>query len=129
MNSKILKEYRLEKSRYKELEYMCYQYKDLKQQLEGISELSAVSIDGLPGGTKISDPVGNLAVKRDKIVDKVKAIESAAELLGDLGKGVLRSVTEGFSYDYLKANGILYCGRRQYYEARQMFFWYLDKKI
>ncbi len=109
---------------------MCYQYIDMKHQIEGLPVLSAVSTDGLPGGTKISDPVGSLASKRDKLLSKIKAIEDASGLLGDIGPGVLKGVTTiGVSYEWLRQNQFIFCGRRQYYDARQMFFWYLDKKI
>ena len=54
--------------------------------------------------------------------------ESAAEADPLLGPYLLRGVTEGLSYDCLKARLALPCSREAYYESYRKFFWLLSEK-
>ena len=54
--------------------------------------------------------------------------ESAAEADPLLGPYLLRGVTEGLSYDCLKARLALPCSREAYYESYRKFFWLLSDK-
>lgn len=120
--------YWISKHRYYELKHFCLQYIEWKTEY---SEL-----DGMEGGdmiretksTNISNPVERIIERRLYLSDRIDLIETAAlEAGSELNTYVLKAVTEGFSYDILKARFNIPCCRNVYYDIYRRFFWLLDK--
>ena len=120
-----LDEYGISPDRYRELYYFCRRYAEMRQQIADARGLDAVSNDGMPNGNGISDPTARKADAAIKLSKDVRIIEDTAREVDPLNWGaLLKNVTEGTPYEYQ----IVYCGRRQFYEARRKFFCLLDKK-
>ena len=60
--------------------------------------------------------------------EKIKMIEKVAlETDNCLHKYILKAVTEGLSYTYLKTRLGIPCGKDMYYDRYRRFFWLLSK--
>lgn len=123
--------YNISKNRFRELYYFCLQYAEWKQELRfNTDTVSAITSDGQPHSSSISDSTGRLAIKRAELKTKCKAIEDAVkEADQECAKWLLQGVTTGCSYNYLKYKLNMPCGRDRYYDRRREFYWRLDKKI
>ena len=130
MNQRLKKKYGIPLTRYRELYYRCLQYPVWKVELENISEMQAVNIDGLPKGTQTGDPVYQLAVKRERLRDKISLIEKTAKDAGeDISDAILIAATTGATFDQLKQKGILFMERDAFYQRRRRFYWLLDSRM
>lgn len=80
-----------------------------------------------PRGGCTRDSVSRQAENAIKLKSSIELIEQTVlEVAGKaLYKPLLLNVTEGIAYEYL---GKVPCGRRQFYEIRQKFFYTLSKK-
>ncbi|MCI8749303.1 MAG: hypothetical protein HFH67_15835 [Lachnospiraceae bacterium] len=125
--------YGISDRRYRELVYFCLQYKEWKEWLKhNESTVHGQAISTIPGkNTGYGNPVLELAVKREKIQDKCKVLETAAEEASPVfSKYILKHVTDGnITYRYLNLVLQMPCGKKKYYEMRRKFFQILDKKI
>ena len=125
--------YGISDRRYKELVYFCLQYREWKKWLkDNTGRPAGCPGDMLPkgkGGHR--DPVAALAIKRQKLLCKCRALEMAAEEASPLlAKYIIKHVTDGnITYRYLSMVLNMPCSKKKYYEARRKFFWILDKKI
>lgn len=122
--------YYIDKHRYYELKHFCLQYKEWKKEyaLSNESIIFASSIDGLPRGGNTSDLTAKYAMRKAMYAERIHLIESAAmEADEALYKYILRAVTEGLSYNYLKTNLNIPCGRDMYYDRYRRFFWLLSE--
>lgn len=121
------------KWRFAELYAYTLQYWDWKNELENYTYLSAQDLDGMPKGSAIGDSVGEMAVRILTLRTKINNIEHCAKMCSPdkhIQEAVLMGVTNAdSSYEWLRSQGKCYCGRRQYYEARRRFYFYLDKFI
>lgn len=125
---------RLSPERYKELRYMCLQYKDYQAQvrelynaaLEGFNNFS---LTGLPPNGMPGDSTAMRVLLLDKIRyknNRINAIEqSAQEAGGDLAPYLLRHVTTRDSYAAIDPP----CSERTFRRARKRFFWALNEKL
>ena len=60
--------------------------------------------------------------------DRIDMVERVARMTDPLlEKYILKAVTEGYSYDYLKTRLEMPSVRDNYYEMYRRFFWILDK--
>lgn len=125
--------YGISKNRFQELRYRCYQYDEWKKELNYSKDTVKAIEYGKEG--KGSAPLGsateNLAIRRVELDQKCKIIEQTAlEASGDLYKFVLEGVTnEEANYNYLHMiKGLPSEKKNEYYDARRMFYWLLDKK-
>lgn len=128
MNSREIRAYKLRsKSRLEELVRICWQYGEMKAELDALATV-APELDGMPRGTGTSDPVHAAAVRREKLAEKVMAIERCARVAGgDCYDALLLGVTtRGSSYNWLRMSGRVYCGKDQYYNMRARFFYLLN---
>lgn len=122
--------YWVDKNRFYELKYFCLQYplwKKTYELLDGLSmcsyDLTAVSKSNLP-----SDITGNCVEERSIYFERMQAVERAAiEADPYLASYILKAVTEGLSYSYLKARLEIPCGKDMYYDRYRRFFWLLSK--
>lgn len=122
--------YWIDKHRYYELKHFCLQYKSLKKSYEAFNELGLTSmyIDKFPKSNIPADLTATYAIKKAKYGTKIKLIENAAvEADKDLYVYILKAVTEGLSYNYLKSRLEIPCSRDTYYDRYRKFFWLLNK--
>ena len=123
-------QYWIDRHRYYELKHFCLQYpqwKEARANLDGYLNSGTVKLSGSPGGY-ISSPVEGIVESRIYYLDRMRMIEQTAEEASpDLYKYLLVGVTEGYSYEHLKARLEIPCGKDLYYDIYRRFFWLLDK--
>lgn len=67
--------------------------------------------------------------ERSRYLERMQAVERAAmEADPYLASYILKAVTEGLSFNYLKARLEIPCSRDMYYDRYRKFFWLLDKE-
>ncbi|MEG1514914.1 MAG: hypothetical protein RSD95_08535 [Clostridia bacterium] len=122
--------YWISKHRYYELRHFCLQYPEWKRRyasLDGLPSHASLSARFESGGTR-SDPTAMYAEVRLYFYDRMKMVEdSANESAGHMGALLLRAVTEGTSYEHLRAQEGVPCCKDAWYAVYRRFFWLLDK--
>ena len=122
--------YWIDKHRYYELKHYCLQYLSWKKTYAAIEELSMTSsvIDRLPSSNIPGDLTAKYAMKKAHYSEKINMIERAAmDADEDLYIYILKAVTEGLSFTYLKSRLEMPCSRDTYYDRYRRFFWLLSK--
>jgi hypothetical protein len=122
--------YWIEKHRYYELKHFCLQYPIWKKAYLALDGLSKRPIDlVIFSKTNVhSDPTAKCVEAREFYFDRMRMVEQAAITTdAELHNYILKGVTEGVSYDYLKARLEIPCCRDIYYELYRRFFWLLNK--
>lgn len=122
--------YYIDKHRYYELKHFCLQYKEWKKAYEACNEsmIFTSTVDRMPGGNTPSDLTAKYAVKRAQYAERIRLVEEAAMEADDfLYNYILKAVTEGLSYTYLKSKMDIPCGRDMYYDRYRRFFWLLNE--
>lgn len=122
--------YWISKHRHYELKHFCLQYPTWKYEYEflNIPTISTSVLDGLPSGSSISDPTANSVVNKISYAERIQLIEDTVMKTDKyLYEYLLRAVTEGLSYTYLKTRLKMPCGRDYYYEKYRKFFWLLSE--
>lgn len=122
--------YWINKHRHYELKHFCLQYPEWKRIYSEfdnstipLSMIERVSTSNLPG-----DPTAKRAMIKMYYAEKIKMIEKVAlETDAYLHKYILKAVTEGYSYTYLKTKLNMPCGRDMYYDRYRRFFWLLSE--
>lgn len=72
---------KLNKFKYKELAYFCYQYSEWVSQIRDIKHnlgVSGVNYDGMPHAHNTASSVENLAIKLAMLNSRIELIEKAA---------------------------------------------------
>lgn len=117
--------YHIDKHRYYELKHFCLQYPEWKKSYSAFDDTSLplsmieyIPTDNLPG-----DPTAKRALMKFFYSERIKLIErTAIEIDPYLYSYIIKGVTEGKSYTYLKTKlGIPY-GRNMYYKRYRKFF-------
>ena len=123
-------EYWVEKHRYYELKHFCLQYPIWKKAylaLDGLSKRPA-DLVAIQATNTISDPTAKCAEAKAFYSERMNMIENVAnETCLELSGYILKAVTEGFSYDHLKARLDIPCSKDTYYKLYRRFFWLLNK--
>lgn len=122
-------EYWISKHRHYELKHFCLQYPDWKKEYItlGVPSVSQAMLDILPASSDPGDPTARFAMRRVYYAERIDLIEKIArETDRYLYEYILRAVTEGLSYTYLKTRLKIPCGRDMYYDRYRRFFWLLD---
>ena len=122
--------YYIDRHRYYELKHFCLQYKEWKKAYAACNESIIFSLTLEQGfSTNIpSDLTAKYAVRKAYYAERIKLIERAALDADEfLYQYILKAVTEGFSYTYLKAKMNIPCGRDMYYDRYRRFFWLLSE--
>lgn len=118
--------YWIERQRYYELKHFCLQYPIWKKIYSAFDGASKTQIEQVKK-TGFGDPTFQCASKRERYINWIRIVEQAASNTDEiLGFFVLRGVTEGWSYDILKARLEIPCGKDMYYNLYRKFFWILD---
>lgn len=123
-------QYWIGRHRHYELRHFCLQYPDWKAAVVELDGYSSPGDMRIPTGSKgyAISPVETLSEARLYFLDRIKMVDQAAEEASpELGKYLLKAVTEGYSYEHLKARLEIPCGKDLYYDIYRRFFWLLDK--
>lgn len=122
--------YWIDKHRYYELKHFCLQYPQWRKFYKAIDGLifpSAV-MDETPRSKSVSDFTAKQAVAKAYYADKIEMVEKAAvQADKELASYILKAVTEGLSYTYLKSKLEIPCGKDMYYDRYRKFFWILSE--
>lgn len=123
--------YWIEKHRYYELKHFCLQYPIWRKAyaaLEGLSKQPS-DIAMFVVTNALSDPTAKCATAKAYYSERIDMIERAAERTDQQFAGyIVKAVTEGWSYDILKARLGIPCCKDTYYELYRRFFWLLNKE-
>jgi hypothetical protein len=122
--------YYIDKHRYYELKHFCLQYNEWKKAYADCNEsiIFANNIERQSSSNIPSDITAKYAIKRAYYADRIKIVEKAAlEADEFLFQFILKGVTEGLSYTYLRTKLGIPCGRDMYYDRYRRFFWILSK--
>lgn len=123
--------YWIDKHRYYELKHFCLQYSSWKKAYSAINELSVSlpMIERIYSSSNIPvDLTAKYAIMKACYAERIKMIEKAAmEADKDLYVYILKGVTEGLSYTYLKSRLEIPCSRDTYYDRYRRFFWLLSE--
>lgn len=122
--------YYIDKHRYYELKHFCLQYREWKKAyiLCNESIIFASGVDVGQNENITSDITAKYVSKRAHYGDRIKLIENAAREADEfLYSYILKAVTEGLSYTYLKNKLEIPCGRDMYYDRYRRFFWLLSE--
>ena len=123
-------EYWISKHRHYELKHFCLQYPDWKKEYItlGVPSVSTAVMDLIPASGDPGDPTAIFAMRRVYYAERIDLIEKIArETDRYLYEYILRAVTEGLSYTYLKTRLKIPCGRDMYYDRYRRFFWLLNE--
>ena len=121
--------YWIDKHRHYELKHFCLQYPEWKRAYDDLSNpgISLSQIDRLPSGNTIGDPTSRRAIAKAYYAERIELIERIAKDTDRyLYDYILKAVTEGLSFPYLKARLDIPCGRDMFYDRYRRFFWLLD---
>lgn len=122
--------YWIDKHRHYELKHFCLQYPEWKKAYAEFSDVSiplsmteGIRTSNLPG-----DPTAKRAMLQSYYSEKISLIEKVAlETDIYLHSYILKAVTEGLSFTYLKTRLGIPCGKDMYYDRYRRFFWLLNK--
>lgn len=119
----------IEKHRYYELKHFCLQYPIWKKAylaLDGYSR-SSHTINETAISNQVSDPVSKCVEAKLFYWERMNLVnEVAKDTSDDLYPYILKGVTEGLSYSYLKSRLEIPCCRDVYYKLYRQFFWLLN---
>lgn len=126
----IKNKYHINKHRHYELKHYCLQYPAWKKayldSLDRDIPMSMVEGAQDPGG--VYNPTSVRDATRSYYSNKMQTIEQVAKDADlYLWKYILKAVTEGLSYTYLKTKMGIPCGKDMYYDRYRRFFWLLSE--
>lgn len=123
-------QYWISRHRYYELKHFCLQYPEWKKEyssINGFASKSSTEGEHVDGGS-VGDPTAIYAEARIYYADRMQLVESAArKACAELYRFLMRCVTEGVSYECMRAQEPIPCGKDAFYAAYRRFFWILDK--
>lgn len=122
--------YWISKHQYYELKHFCLQYPEWTVRVKELDTyVKAVIMKERVQTSGYMDPTAEIVNKRSYFTDKIELVERIAGETDDLLKNyILKAVTEGISFEYLKARLEIPCGRDMYYDRYRRFFWLLSKE-
>lgn len=123
--------YWIERHRYYELKHFCLQYpiwKKAHSALDGLAKRPA-DLVLFSGQQHLGDPTARCAEAKIFYSDRMDLVKLVAEETDAvLGTYILQAVTNGISYDCLKARLDIPCCKDVYYDLYRRFFWLLNKE-
>lgn len=123
--------YWLEKHRYYELKHFCLQYPIWRKAYSSLDGLATRPSDPLMfiAANTMSDPTASCAIAKTFYSERLDMVKGVAEETDPaLADYILKAVTEGWSYDILKARLGIPCCKDIYYDLYRRFFWLLSKE-
>ena len=123
--------YWIEKHRRCELKHFCLQYPIWKHNYDSLN--GAIGQSGVVSfgnrGSQVSNPTERIALEKMFYSERMGMVEKAAkEADPELADYILKGVTEGLSYDVIKARMNIPCCKDVYYDKYRKFFWLLSKE-
>lgn len=122
--------YWIERHRYYELKHFCLQYPSWRKAYIALDALRGHPYDQsftVPANT-VSDPTARCAEAKLFYSERMELLKKVAfETDHDLHPYLLKAVTEGLSYEHLKAQVNIPCSKDVYYDLYRKFFWLLSK--
>lgn len=122
--------YWISKHRHYELKHFCLQYPEWKKEYLtlGVPSASSAMLEVISSTNTPSDLTARYAIRRVYYAERIDLIEKIArEADKYLYEYILRAVTEGLSYTYLKSRLKIPCGKDMYYDRYRRFFWLLSQ--
>ena len=122
--------YWIDKHRHYELKHFCLQYPYWKERYKilGVPSITPTIMEHVPNGDQHGDPTARFALQKTYYAERINMIERIAEETDQyLASYILKAVTEGLSYTYLKTRLKIPCSRDMYYDRYRKFFWMLSK--
>ena len=120
--------YWIDKHRHYELKHFCLQYPTWKKEYAAVMSIPASIVERIPSGNIPSDLTASYAIRKASYSERIKLVERIAmETDTELYSYILKAVTEGLSFTYLKTKLDIPCGRDMYYDRYRRFFWLLSK--
>lgn len=122
--------YYIDKHRYYELKHFCLQYNEWKKEYVNCNEsiIFASNIEQSSSSNVPSNLTAKYAIKRAYYSGRIRLVEKAAMEADEfLYPYILKAVTEGLSYTYLKTKLNIPCGKDMYYDRYRRFFWLLSE--
>lgn len=123
-------QYYIDKHRHYELKHFCLQYPEWKKEYDilGVPTMSTSMLELIPSSNIVGDPTARFAIKKAYYKERIELIERiAVETDRYLCAYILKAVTEGLSYNYLKTKLNIPCSRDTYYNRYRRFFWLLSE--
>ena len=126
----IKNRYYIDKHRHYELKHFCLQYPKWKkayiETLDGDTPLSMIEGSQMCEG--VYDPPSSRAATRLYYSKRMELLEQVAKDADRyLWAYILKAVTEGLSYTYLRTKLDIPCGKDMYYDRYRKFFWLLSE--
>lgn len=120
--------YWIDRHRYYELKHFCLQYPYWKEVYSMDVSPRGSSFEMIPSTNIPSDPTAKHASLKVQCAERIDMIEEAAKRADEeLHKYILKAITEGLSYTYMKTRMDIPCGKDMYYDRYRRFFWILDQ--
>lgn len=122
--------YYIDKHRYYELKHFCLQYPEWKRSYTDLEDIDIplAMMENMPTSNLPGDPTYKRALLRTFYSERIKLIEKVAmETDPYLYAYIIKGVTEGRSYTYLKTVLGIPCGKDMYYNRYRKFFWLLSE--
>jgi hypothetical protein len=122
--------YWISKHRHYELKHFCLQYPEWKKEYLtlGVPSASSAMLEVISSTSTPSDLTARYAIRRVYYAERIDLIEKIAKEADKyLYEYILRAVTEGLSYTYLKSKLKIPCGKDMYYDRYRRFFWLLSE--
>lgn len=123
--------YYIDKHRYYELKHFCLQYNEWRKAYDSCSDslIFAATFEANHSNNVPSDLTAKYAMKKVYYGERIRLIDDTAKKADDfLYPYILKAVTEGYSYTYLKSTMNIPCGRDMYYDRYRRFFWLLSQE-
>ncbi|MDO4292112.1 MAG: hypothetical protein Q4C65_02665 [Eubacteriales bacterium] len=121
--------YWIDRHRYYELKHFCLQYpvwKKMYATLDGLSKREN-NFEIKPRTGSHGDPTAKCAIAKTNYMDHINMIETLAVEADDGISGyLLKGITEGLSYEVMKARLKIPCSKEMYYDRYRKFFWLLS---
>lgn len=122
--------YWIDKHRHYELKHFCLQYPEWKRVYREFDDPSIPlsTIERAPTSNLPGDPTAKRAIMKAHYSEKIDLVENVAkEADRYLYDYLIKAVTEGLSYTYLKSKLDIPCSKDMYYDRYRRFFWLLSE--
>ena len=121
-------QYWIDRHRYYELKHFCLQYPIWKKQRASLDGFVKPNYGDVIFSNEPGDPTATCAEAKAYYTDRIELVERITiEVDSGLASYILIGITEGVSYDQLKARLNVPCCKDVYYDLYRKFFWLLDR--
>ena len=122
--------YWISKHRHYELKHFCLQYPEWKRIYSDFCnpDFSSSMVESASTSDNSNDPITKKSLAKTFYSERIDLIEKTArESDPYLYDYLIKGITEGKSYTYLRTMLGIPCGKDMYYDRYRKFFWLLNK--